>query len=112
MASDKNNDQQLKNFFNEEYHNLKAYVNSKIENDADRDAEDIIQDVALKIFSRKNISPINNVTGFVYHSIKNKIIDVMRKGTKYTHVEDEFENQLTDFAEAFTKIQKIRIQKR
>ena len=25
----------------------------------------------------------------------------MRKGTKYTHVEDEFENQLTDFAEAF-----------
>jgi DNA-directed RNA polymerase specialized sigma24 family protein len=72
MASDKNNDQQLKNFFNEEYHNLKAYVNSKIENDADRDAEDIIQDVALKIFSRKNISPINNVTGFVYHSIKNK----------------------------------------
>lgn len=101
MASDKNNDQQLKNFFNEEYHNLKAYVHSKIENDADRDAEDIIQDVALKIFSRKNISPINNVPGFVYHSIKNKIIDVMRKGTKYTHVEDEFENQLIDFAEAF-----------
>ena len=100
MTSETNNDQQLKNFFNDEYHNLKAYVHSKIENDADRDAEDIIQDVALKIFSRKSVLPINNVAGFVYHSIKNKIIDVMRKGTKYTHV-DEFENQLTDFAEAF-----------
>lgn len=100
MSSETNNEQQLKNFFNEEYHSLKAYVHSKIENDVDRDAEDIIQDVALKIFSRKEIVPINNVAGFVYHSIKNKIIDIMRK-RKPTRVEDDFENQLTGFAENF-----------
>ncbi len=101
MASETDNEKQLNAFFNSEYHNLKAYVHSKIENDASRDAEDIIQDVALKIFSRKSISPINNIPGFVYHSIKNKIIDIMRKGKKDNHVKDEFENQLTDFAEAF-----------
>lgn len=100
MALENNNDQQLKKFFNEEYHNLKAYVHSKIENDVDRDAEDIIQDVALKIFSRKSVLPINNVAGFVYHSIKNKIIDVLRKKSKNSHI-DDFESQLTHFADAF-----------
>jgi RNA polymerase sigma factor (sigma-70 family) len=101
MASETENDKQLKAFFNSEYHNLKTYVHSKIENDADRDAEDIIQDVALKIFSRKSILPINNIAGFVYYSIKNKIIDVMRKERKTINIDDNFENQLADFAEHF-----------
>ncbi|NVK52560.1 MAG: sigma-70 family RNA polymerase sigma factor [Flavobacteriaceae bacterium] len=100
MTTNKNNERELKSFFNKEYHNLKAYVHSKIENDVDRDAEDIIQDVALKIFSRKEVVPINNIAGFVYHSIKNKIIDSMRK-KKIVSAEESFEELLTDFAEQF-----------
>lgn len=100
MTTNKNNEKELKSFFNKEYHNLKAYVHSKIENDADRDAEDIIQDVALKIFSRKEVVPINNVAGFVYHSIKNRIIDSMRK-KRLSRAEEDLENQLSDFAEQF-----------
>jgi RNA polymerase sigma-70 factor (ECF subfamily) len=100
MTTNKNNEKELKSFFNKEYHNLKAYVHSKIENDVDRDAEDIIQDVALKIFSRKEVVPINNVAGFVYHSIKNRIIDSMRK-KRLSRAEEDFENQLSDFAEQF-----------
>lgn len=101
MTSETENDKQLKAFFDSEYHNLKAYVHSKIENDADRDAEDIIQDVALKIFSRKSVLPINNIGGFVYYSIKNKIIDIMRKGKKTTNIDENLENQLTGFADNF-----------
>jgi len=101
MASETDNDKQLKAFFNEEYHNLKAYVHSKIEDDVDRDAEDIIQDVALKVLSRKEIIPINNIAGFFYYSIKNKIIDLMRKKKQYTHAEDDFESQFSDFVEQF-----------
>lgn len=101
MTSETDNDKQLKTFFNEEYHNLKAYVHSKIEDDVDRDAEDIIQDVALKVLSRKEIIPINNITGFFYYSIKNKIIDLMRKKKQYTHAEDDFESQFSDFVEQF-----------
>jgi RNA polymerase sigma factor (sigma-70 family) len=101
MTSETDNEKQLKAFFNSEYHNLKAYVHSKIENDADRDAEDIIQDVALKIFSRKSVLPINNIAGFVYYSIKNKIIDIMRKDKKTINIDEDFENQLTGFAENF-----------
>lgn len=101
MASEKDNDQQLNNFFSQEYHNLKAYVHSRIEDDTDRDAEDIIQDVALKILSRKEILPINNIAGFFYYSIKNRIIDVLRKKQKHTHAEDDFEQQFTEFVELF-----------
>jgi RNA polymerase sigma-70 factor (ECF subfamily) len=101
MASETDNEKQLQAFFDSEYHNLKAYVHSKIENDADRDADDIIQDVALKIFSRKSILPINNIGGFVYYSIKNKIIDIMRKGKKTTNIDDDLENQLSDFTDDF-----------
>jgi len=93
MASETDNEKQLKAFFNSEYHNLKAYVHSKIENDADRDAEDIIQDVALKILSRKSVLPINNIGGFVYYSIKNKIIDIMRKDKKTTNIDEKLEKK-------------------
>ncbi len=99
MASETDNEKQLKAFFNSEYHNLKAYVHSKIENDADRDAEDIIQDVALKILSRKSVLPINNIGGFVYYSIKNKIIDIMRKDKKTTNIDEKLEKKLAGFAE-------------
>lgn len=101
MASETDNEKQLQAFFDSEYHNLKAYVHSKIENDADRDADDIIQDVALKIFSRKSILPINNIGGFVYYSIKNKIIDIMRKGKKTTNIDEDLENQLSGFTDDF-----------
>src|SRR5690606_39344026 len=101
MASDRENNKKLKEFFSQEYYSLTAYVNSKIRASVNRDAEDIIQDVALKLFSgAERYSPINNVAGFVYHSIKNKIIDVMRK-KKGTRSENEDEDKLNEYAELF-----------
>lgn len=102
MISDTGNYKKLKTFFNEEYHLLKAYVNSRINDTADRDAEDIIQDVALKIFSRSNsLSPINNVAAFVYNSIKNKIVDVMRTKKEKSTIDDEIEIRLIELTELY-----------
>ncbi len=102
MISETGNYKKFKIFFKEEYHLLKAYVNSRIKDAADRDAEDIIQDVALKIFSRSDsLSPINNVAGFVYNSIKNKIIDVMRTKNKKHSIAAENERDLIEFAELY-----------
>ncbi len=79
MNLESENRKKLKDFFGEEYRSLKIYVNSRIQDTANRSAEDIIQDVALKLFSGADrYAPINNVAGFVYRSIKNKIIDIMR----------------------------------
>ncbi|MFC5047450.1 RNA polymerase sigma factor [Aquimarina hainanensis] len=88
MSLESENSKKLSEFFGKEYESLRRYVGAKISNTANRDAEDIIQDVALKLFSGADrYAPINNVAGFVYRSIKNKIIDVMRT-TKKTQAID------------------------
>ncbi|HEX9825663.1 MAG TPA: RNA polymerase sigma factor [Flavobacteriaceae bacterium] len=88
MTSDTENYNKLNDFFGNEYHALKAYVNSRIKATASRDAEDIIQDVALKLFAGADrYSPINNVAGFVYHTVRNKIIDIMRSNKKEYRME-------------------------
>ncbi len=96
MKPNEENNHDLNTFFSEEYQRLKGFVRSKIKESADRDAEDIIQDVALKLMSRKQLSPINNIAGFVYGSIKNKIIDVLRAKKQKTTLADEMEQELID----------------
>jgi RNA polymerase sigma factor (sigma-70 family) len=102
MAKSTENNTNLKHFFNAEYHALKNYVRSKIEDTADRDAEDILQDVALNLFSREDhLTPINNIAGFVYRSIRNKIIDTMRTKKVRVDLDESFEENLAELAELF-----------
>ncbi len=102
MTSDSENYKNLKTFFDEEYRSLKAYAQSRINDTADRDAEDIIQDVALKLFSRSDhASPITNIAGFVYRSIRNKIVDLMRTKYEVANIDNQMETRLTDFTELF-----------
>lgn len=92
----------LSQFFKEEYQALKGYVRSKVKDTTESDAEDIIQDVALRIFSRPpEALPITNIGGFVYHAIKNRIIDIMRTKKERIDNEGELEQLWTDFASIF-----------
>ncbi len=98
MNSESENNKKLKDFFGKEYQSLKIYVSNRINDTTSRNAEDIIQDVALKLFSSADTyGPINNVGGFVYRSIKNKIIDIMRKGNSNREV--RLENNNIDITE-------------
>lgn len=100
MNQESENNKKLNDFFSKEYHSLKVYVNSRIKNSINRDAEDIIQEVALKLFSGADgYSQINNVAGFVYHSLKNKIIDIMRKNKPVIRDENHSETKLIEFSE-------------
>jgi len=100
MNQKSENNKKLKDFFGEEYQALKVYVNSRIKATASRDADDIIQDVALKLFAGADrYSPINNVAGFVYNSIKNKIIDIMRSKKHVYDYEESAEAKLQELAE-------------
>tara|TARA_R110002167_G_scaffold108803_20_gene277766 strand:- start:18 stop:560 length:543 start_codon:yes stop_codon:yes gene_type:complete len=102
MTPDTENYNNLKVFFDKEYHSLKAFAKSRIDDAADREAEDIVQEVALKIFSRSdNVSPINNIAAFVYNAIKNKIIDIMRTKRQESKLEREMGNRLLAFTEMF-----------
>lgn len=100
MSQKSENNKKLNEFFAKEYQSLKWYVNSRIKNSVNRDAEDIIQEVALKLFSGADgYSPINNVAGFVYFSIKNKIIDIMRSNKQVIRDENKSEAKLIEFTE-------------
>ncbi len=100
MTLESENNKKLKDFFGEEYQSLKAYVNSRIKASASREAEDIIQDVALKLFAGADrYAPINNVAGFVYNSIKNKIIDIMRSKKQVDDYTDSNNAKLQVLAE-------------
>ncbi|WP_298421872.1 RNA polymerase sigma factor [uncultured Kordia sp.] len=98
MNLESDNNKKLKDFFGREYQSLKVFVNTKIRDTANRTAEDIIQDVALKLFSGADrYAPINNVAGFVYTSIRNRIIDIMRKPKKTEPI--KIDNEFSEIAE-------------
>lgn len=67
-------------FFAREYDNLVSFVrkNWKAANEAE--AEDIVQDVALNLFTKVDFNtPIENLFAYVYRSLRNKIVDLTRK---------------------------------
>jgi RNA polymerase sigma factor (sigma-70 family) len=70
----------IQEFFKNEAKRLKGYVRRFIDDTAEEDAEDIIQDVMLGIFDRADITaPIENLTAYVYRSLHNRIIDRYRR---------------------------------
>lgn len=90
----------LEYFFRKEYQAMRRYVNARLKSTAAFDGEDLIQDVALNLFAgAERYSPITNVASFVYRSLKNKIVDVLRKGKVNTSVEEQNEAKLLEFSE-------------
>lgn len=102
MVSEKQPNNNLNSFFKEEYGALKGYVRARIAHTTESDAEDIIQDVALRIFSRPiDAVPIQNVGGFVYNAIKNRIIDLLRTKKERIYDEKALEQLWTEFTGMF-----------
>ncbi len=71
----------LKVFLSTEYDKLRTYINSRYSDTYyNADADDIIQDVALNVYSKLNLNaPIENLSSYFYRAIRNKIIDLQRK---------------------------------
>ena len=68
-------------FFRKEYKKLVNYVRMNLDDRYyDASPEDIVQDVILSLVSRLNPdTQIGNMTGYIYRSLKNRIIDYRRK---------------------------------
>jgi RNA polymerase sigma-70 factor (ECF subfamily) len=98
IVAESENTKNLKQFFSKEYKSMRRYVRSKLTLTVDKEPDDIIQEVALKIFERAdNTAPIKNVAAFVYHSIKNKIIDILRNEKKKTYLNDYIEEFIHEY---------------
>jgi len=67
-------------FFRTEYKKLIRFVRYLIDDAAERDAEDIVQDVMLNIFDQADFTrPIENLSAYIYQSLRNRVIDVLRR---------------------------------
>jgi RNA polymerase sigma factor (sigma-70 family) len=67
-------------FFQLERQRLIGYVKRWIDDTAERDGEDIVQDVAFNVFKKADVTqPIENLTAYVYQALRNRTIDLIRK---------------------------------
>lgn len=73
-----------------EYKKLVNYVRKNMENRYfDASPEDIIQDVAINLISRLDVNTqIENLTSYMYRSLRNKILDLRRKPRKSISIEN------------------------
>jgi RNA polymerase sigma factor (sigma-70 family) len=70
----------IADFFNLERSRLVGYVRRLIDDAAERDGEDIVQDVALSLFSRADDTmPIEHLSAYVYQAIRNRVVDYLRR---------------------------------
>lgn len=73
------NSKKISEFFAREYHRMVGYVRRIIDDASDRDSEDIVQDVMAGIFEAADITrPIENLSAYIYRSLRNRVIDIMR----------------------------------
>lgn len=67
-------------FLQRNWRALTAFARRKLADAAQRDGEDIVQDVVLGILERADVmAPIENFSAFVYRSIRNRVVDELRR---------------------------------
>jgi len=81
MKPENSQDHPLVLFLKKENRKLIGYINNYLD---DRlygiEAEDILQEVALNMYSRADISvQVGNIAAYIYRAVRNKIIDLYRK---------------------------------
>jgi RNA polymerase sigma factor (sigma-70 family) len=70
----------IADFFRREKDRLVRYVRRLIDDAAEMDGEDILQDVMLSIFDRADITaPIQNVSAYVYRALSRRTVDRYRR---------------------------------
>lgn len=70
----------LTDFVRDRREALVGYVRRRLDDAADQDAEDIVQDVIAGLFDRADPTiPIQNLAAFVYRALRNRLIDRFRR---------------------------------
>jgi len=81
----------LLEFLSGERKALVGYVRRLIDDAADRDGEDIVQDVILRIFDRADITiPIDNIAAYIYRALRNRVVDYLRRRRRMVSLDESF----------------------
>jgi len=80
MSDHSENQQRLSVLFAREYQNLVSFVKRYWHGNEQADAEDIVQDVMLNLYTKIDFSrPVENLLAYTYRSLKNRVVDWQRK---------------------------------
>lgn len=96
---------QISEFFGREWNRLAGFVRKRLEDAADRDAADIVQDVFASLFEHADPAlEIENLSAYVYRSLRNRIVDTLRKRKTHlsldAHMEEGDDLRLADILPA------------
>jgi RNA polymerase sigma factor (sigma-70 family) len=79
VSAEREHRQRVAAFITREWDRLVGAVRSWIDDEADRDAEDIVQDVLAGLFERGDVTePLRDLSAFVWRSLRNRVIDRRR----------------------------------
>jgi RNA polymerase sigma factor (sigma-70 family) len=80
----------IASFIAAEWSRLVSYVRGWIADTAERDAEDVVQDVIERLFEQEDMgSPIVDLSAYLYRSLRNKVIDLYRKPKRTTELPED-----------------------
>jgi RNA polymerase sigma factor (sigma-70 family) len=81
-------------FFAREYNKMVNFIRKRLNDESGRDAEDVVQDVMVKIFESADINvPLEKLSAYVYASLRNKIVDNIRSRKATIALDDISENE-------------------
>jgi RNA polymerase sigma factor (sigma-70 family) len=70
----------LSRFLAAEWHRLVLSVRSWLADTAERDAEDVVQDVAVRLLESTGLGePIRDLSAYVYRALRNRVVDLYRR---------------------------------
>jgi RNA polymerase sigma factor (sigma-70 family) len=94
-------------FIATEWGRLVGYVRAWIADTADtadRDAEDVVQDVLERMFEKADVSePIADISAYLYRSLRNRVIDLYRKPKREAELAEEVADLRYDIAESLDR---------
>lgn len=107
----------LTEFFKSEYGKLVGFARRKVDLVAAQDAEDFVQEVAVNLFQRADISaPIENLSAYVYRALRNEIVDYFRKKRETLSLDQSLNNfediKLADIIKDKQKLASSEMEKR
>lgn len=70
----------VRSFVESERQKLVYYVRSLVRDTAAMDAEDVVQDVLVKVLERADMTAPENLAAYIYRALKNRVIDNIRTG--------------------------------
>jgi RNA polymerase sigma factor (sigma-70 family) len=80
-------------FFATEWNRLVGYVRAWLDDTAERDAEDVVQDLVESMYERADVTePVEDLSAYIYRSLRNRIVDAYRRRRRTEELPEDLED--------------------